>query len=103
MAVDGLAQESSRIQRVAVSRSYHANLSLRDNGDFGDRYAKQVRMDWPQTRRQCAQLNTFHAALLQKRNWILKIVMPVLRAIRSEDSSRRHGIAVDCFDQPEFI
>ena len=60
-------------------------------------------MNGPETRRQRAQLNAFDATLLQKRDWILKVVVRVLRAIGGINSSRRHGIAVDGFDHAEFI
>src|SRR5581483_3132210 len=57
----------------------------------------------PQSRRQRAQLNAFHAALFYERNRILKVVVRVLRAVGREDAARRHRFTVDCFDDTEFV
>src|SRR5215213_4432651 len=57
----------------------------------------------PQTRWNRAELNTFHTALFDKRDRILEVVMSVLCAIRREDATRRHRLAVDRFDHAHFI
>ena len=53
--------------------------------------------------RQRAQLNAFDAALLDESDRVLKIVVRVLRAVEREDSARQHWLAVDCFDDTQFI
>src|SRR5690242_16513888 len=60
-------------------------------------------MDGPETRRQCAELNTFHAALFDERDRILKVVVSILSAIRREDATRRHWLAVYCFNHTELV
>ena len=60
-------------------------------------------MDGPQTRRECPQLNALHATLFDKGDWILKIVVRILRAVWSKNSAWRHGLAVDSFHDAEFV
>src|SRR6185503_17435497 len=60
-------------------------------------------MNGPQTWRQGAQLNALHAALFYKSNRILKIVVRVLRAVRSKNSARQHRFAIDGFDNAHFV
>src|ERR1051326_3536277 len=57
----------------------------------------------PQARRQCPQLNTFHAAAFDERDGILKVVMSVLSTVGREDSARRHRLAVNGFDDAQFV
>ncbi len=57
----------------------------------------------PQPRGQCPQLDSFYAALFDKRDRILEVVMSVLRAVRREDAAGGHRLAVDRFDDAQFI
>src|SRR5262249_32948974 len=67
------------------------------------RNSKQVRMDRPQTWRQGSKLYALHAALLDKRNRVLKVVVRVLGAVGREDSSGRHRLPVDRLDNGPLI
>src|SRR2546423_9178855 len=60
-------------------------------------------MDGPQSRRQCAQLNTFHAAAFDKRDRILEVVVCILCTIRCEDATWRHWFTVHRFDDAHFV
>jgi hypothetical protein len=57
----------------------------------------------PETRRQCSQLNTFHAATFDERDRVLEVVMSVLRAVGCEDATRRHRLAVNSFDDSHLV
>src|SRR5262245_7593649 len=103
MALDSLSEEPSRIEWAAISRRYYADPALRNYGRFRDRNAKQIRMNWPKSRRQSAQLNSLHTALLEKRDRILKVVVRVLCAIGCIDSTGGHWFAIDRFNHAEFV
>src|SRR5690349_8714978 len=60
-------------------------------------------MDGPQTRRQCPQLNAFYAAAFDERDRILEVVVSILSAVRREDATWRHRLAVNGFDNAHFI
>src|SRR3954470_6640894 len=60
-------------------------------------------MDGPETRRQRAKLNTFYAALLNERDRILEIVVRVLGAVGSEDSTWRHWFAVNRLNDAHLV
>jgi len=60
-------------------------------------------MDGPETRWQCAELNTFYAALFDKGDRILEVVVRVLCAVGREDATRRHRFAVNRFDYAHLI
>src|SRR5437764_3909486 len=60
-------------------------------------------MDGPKARRQSAELNAFDPALFDESDWILKVVVRVLCAIGGEDSTRHHWLAIDCFDDSQFV
>src|ERR1041385_4691166 len=60
-------------------------------------------MDGPETRRQCAELNTFYTALFDERDRILEVVVSILRAIRCEDPAGRHRFTVNRFDHAHLI
>ena len=60
-------------------------------------------MNGPQSRRQSAQLNAFDAALLDESDRVLKIVVSVLGAIGRKDSAGGHRLAVDRFDDAQFV
>src|SRR5437868_12604227 len=60
-------------------------------------------MDRPQSRRQRAQLNTFHAAAFDKRDRILEVVVRILRTIGCEDATWRHWFTIDRFDDAHFV
>src|ERR1044071_5126885 len=57
----------------------------------------------PQSGRKRAQLNAFHAAAFNERDRILEVVVSILRAVWREDAARRHGLAVDGFDDTHFV
>src|SRR6185369_10839512 len=57
----------------------------------------------PETRRQCAELNTFYTALFDERDRILEVVVSILRAIRCEDPAGRHRFTVNRFDHAHLI
>src|SRR5215831_17586390 len=103
MTLDRFAQQSSGIERRTVGGCDNSDLALRDDRHFRDRNAKQIRMNRPKAGRQCAQLNAFYAALFEKRDWILKVVVCVLGAIGSEDSPGRHWFAVNGFNDAELV
>src|SRR5258707_5088109 len=60
-------------------------------------------MNRPKTRRNRTKLYALHAALFDKGDGVLKVIVSVLGAIGSEVSSRRHRSAVNCFDYSEFV
>ncbi len=60
-------------------------------------------MNRPFSRRQSSQLNAFHAALFDKRNRVLKIVVRVLRSVGRENRAGLHRFAVNRFDHAEFV
>src|SRR5688572_2946652 len=57
----------------------------------------------PESRRQRTQLNTLNATLFDERDWILEVVVGVLRAVGCEDASGRHRFTVNCFNDAEFV
>src|SRR5215207_2828112 len=57
----------------------------------------------PKSGRNCAQLNAFYSASLDKCDRVLEVVMSVLRAVGSEDASRRHRFAVNRFNDSHFV
>src|SRR6478672_5753697 len=57
----------------------------------------------PETRRDRAELNTFHAALFDKRDRILEVVVSILCAVRREDATGRHRFAVNGFNDAHLI
>src|SRR5436853_4944431 len=103
MAFDGLCQQATRIERCAIRRRYHANLTLRDERHLRDRDAEEIRMNRPQARRQRAKLYAFDAAAFDEGNRVLKIVVRVLRAIRSEVSACGQRLAVNRFDDAKLV
>src|SRR5688572_7546099 len=103
MVRNRFAEQAPGIERIAVSGGDDADLTLRHYRRFRYRNAEEIRMDGPQSRRQRAQLDAFDSTLLDERDWILEVVVCVLRAIGSEDSSRRHRFAVNSFDNAEFV
>src|SRR5260370_42490864 len=103
MALNGLTEEPARIERCAVGCNNNANFPLGDHCSASYRNTEKIRMNWPQPGWQRSQLNTFYAALLNKGNWILKIVVGVLSAIGREDASRKHWLAVDRLNDADFI
>ena len=52
----------------------------------------------PKSGRQSAQLNTFYSATLDERDWVLKVIVCILRAVGSEDTARRHWFTVNRFN-----
>src|SRR5947207_3180145 len=60
-------------------------------------------MNRPQARRQRAKLNALYSAAFYESDGVLKIVVRVLRAIGGKDSSRRHRLAVDGFNDAHLI
>ena len=103
VAVDRLAEQTAGVERRAVGGRHDADLALRDDCRLGDRDAEQVRMNRPQSRRQRAQLYALDAALFDKGDRVLKVVVRVLRAVGREDSARRHRLAVDRFDHADLV
>src|SRR4026208_2088684 len=81
MVRNRFAEQATRIEWTTVSRSHDADLALRHERSFSDWNAEEVGVYGPETRRQCAELNTFHATLFDKRDRILKVVMSILCAV----------------------
>ena len=103
VALDRLAEQPASIERRAVGSRDDADLALRDDSRFGDRDAEQVRVNRPQARRQCAQLDAFDAALFNKGNRVLKVVVRILRPVRRENSTGRVRLAVNGFDDAHLV
>ena len=103
MILDCFTEQTPRVKGRPVGRGDDAYFALWNDRCLRNRYAEEVRMNGPQTRRQRAQLNALNAALLDESDRILKIVVRVLSAIEGEDSAREHGFTIDCFDNPQFI
>jgi hypothetical protein len=60
-------------------------------------------MDRPEAWRQSPQLDALDTTLLNKSDRILKVVMGVLRPIRSEDTTWRERFAVNSLDDTHLI
>src|SRR5436853_6017977 len=103
MAFNGLCQQATCIERCAIRRRYHANLTLRDERHLRDRDAEEIRMNRPQAGRQRAKLDAFDAAAFDEGNRVLKIVVRVLRAVGREVSAGGQRLAVNRFDDTEFV
>src|SRR5690349_4910499 len=103
MVRDSFAKQATRIEWITVSGRHNAYLALRYHCRFGYRNAEQVRMDGPQTRRNCTELNTLDAAAFDERDRILKVIVCILGTIRSEDTTWRHRFAVDCFYDAHLV
>src|SRR2546425_13216790 len=103
MAFYGFRQQATCVKRRAVGRCNDANLALRNHRCLTYRNTKEIRMDGPKARRQSAKLDAFDATLFDEGDWILKVVVRVLGAIGGEDSTRRHWLAIDCFDYSQFV
>src|SRR2546426_12579260 len=103
MILNRLAKQSTRIKRSTIGCNDDPDFSLRDDRSFPDRDTEKIRMNRPQTRRQCSQLNAFDAALLDEGDRILKIVVGVLRAVKREDSSGQHWLAVNRLDNAQLV
>src|SRR4029450_2547033 len=60
-------------------------------------------MDGPQTRRKCAQLNSFDAALFDERDRILEVVVCVLGAVGCENSAWGHWFAIKGVNHAQLV
>src|SRR3977135_1099828 len=98
MTLDGLTEEPARIERCAVSSNNYSDFSLRNHGGVSHSHTEQIRMDRPQPGWQRSQLNTVDTTLLDESDWVLKIVVCVLRAVWCEDASGKHWFTINSFD-----
>src|SRR6185436_3785457 len=103
VSVNCPGKQTARIKWCAVSGNNYANLTLRNDRCLRHRNAKQIGVNRPQARWQRPQLNALYAALFDERDRILKVVVGVLRAVKCEDSSWQHRLAIDGFNHAQFI
>src|SRR5215213_5983403 len=103
MIGDRFAEQATGIEWRTVSGCNHADFALRNHSRLRYGNTEEVWMYGPQSGRQCPQLDSFYTAAFDKRDRILEVVMSVLRAVRREDAAGRHRLAVDSFDDAQFI
>src|SRR5258705_1139702 len=98
-----LAKQTSRVEWSTISRRNYPNLTLRHHRGLGYRNTEQVWVNGPQSWGQCAKLNSLDAAALDERDWVLEIVVSVLRSVRCKDPARWVWFTVDSFDDSHLI
>src|SRR6185503_17980690 len=103
MPFDRFGEKATRVELRAVCGTDYADLALRNDRGFRYRHAKQVRVNRPESRRHCPELNAFDAALRDKGNRVLEIIVRVLRAVGRKDSSGGHRLAVNGFDDAHLV